>query len=456
MTLAVTHASTLWTDATRTLRGAMDEATFDLWIAPLAAGDYDGETLHLIAPPAISSWVRTRLRRVIADAVADAAGSQVQVEIVSGGASAPAPAPVTRERAAPEPTPDGPGLNPKFTFEQFVLGDANRFAHAAALAAAELPGQAYNPLFLYGPPGVGKTHLLHAIGNYVQGHQPGVTVRCTTAEHFTNDFVASLADGGISRFKSRYRRVDLLLIDDVQFLERKARTEEEFFHTFNALRDAGGQIVLTSDRLPRNMDALEARLRERFEAGLVTAIEPPDAAMRMTVLRKRAAVDGLEVDDDALIPIAERVTANVRALEAALVRVIAYSSLTGRPVDAPLARRVLDELYPAPTRAGHSTLTADDVIAFVADAFSLSPDDLRSASRAPTVAWPRQVVMYLAREHTDESLPSIARAFGARAHTTVLHACRRTAGRLETDPEAGLLVRELSDRLTGPGNGDRS
>jgi chromosomal replication initiator protein len=455
-----TDPTTLWTDATRTLRGAMDEATYDLWIAPLAPVACTDGVLRLGAPEAIAGWVRTRLRRVIEDAVTAAADHPLHVEIVpTDTGSAPAHRTDTAApsaQPAPVPHDDGPGLNPKFTFEQFVLGDANRFAHAGALAAAEMPGQAYNPLFLYGPPGVGKTHLLHAIGNYVAAHEPGLTIRCTTAEHFTNDFVGALADGGIGRFKARYRRVDLLLIDDVQFLERKARTEEEFFHTFNALRDAGGQVVLTSDRLPRDLDALEERLRERFEAGLVTAISPPDDAMRMAVLRKRAAVDGLPVTDDALLPIAARVTANVRALEAALVRVVAYASLTGQPLDAELSLRVLDDLYPAPARAAghHSAITADDVIALVAESFSLTPDDLRSSSREARLAWPRQLAMYLAREHTDQSLPAIARAFGARAHTTVLHACRRTAGRLETDSDAGQLVAELSGRLTGA-KGDR-
>lgn len=452
----------LWTDASRSLRAAMDDATFDLWVAPLVPVSFTAGTLQLSAPDAIRDWVHARLRRVLEDAASASSGGPVRVDIV-----APGLAPAQRARAGTDGSGDsghrpgtaydqppvideGPGLNPKYTFEQFVIGEANRIAHAAALAAAELPGQTYNPLFLYGKPGVGKTHLLHAIGNYVRAHDPTLTVRCTTAEHFTNDFLQALQSGkgpGITHFKARYRRVDLLLIDDVQFLERKARTEEEFFHTFNALRDGGAQVVLTSDRLPRDLDQLEARLRERFDAGLVADIGPPDLAIRMAVLRKRAALDGIQADEAALTLIADRIDTNVRALEAALIRTVAFSSLTGRDLDVHLAQRVLDDLYPAAVVSRRQPISVDDVIALVADAFSVTPEDLRSSSREQRISWPRQVAMYLSREHTDQSLPAIARAFGARAHTTVLHACRRTSARLAEDPAAQARVHELSTQL---------
>lgn len=449
---ATTDLSHLWTHTTSVLRRGMDDATFDLWIAPLQPVSCDGGVLRLRAPVAILTRVQTRLRPVIEDAAASAGDGpwRVQVDgdtgrVMPGSRSTSEHSSQDEDREQVDP---GPGLNPKFTFEQFVIGDANRFAHAAALAAAELPGQAYNPLFLYGPPGVGKTHLLHAIGNYLAAHEPAMTVRCATAEHFTNDFLRCLKDGGVGRFKSRYRRVDLLLIDDIEFLERKARTEEEFFHTFNALRDAGGQIVLTSDRLPRDMDGLEQRLRERFEAGLVADIAPPDPAMRIAVLRKRAALDHLVIDDAALHLIADRVPTNVRALEAALIRTVAFSSLTGRTLDVALARQVLDDLYPERVIAGQRPVAVQDVIALVAATFSLTEDELRSSSRQAAIAWPRQLAMYLCREHTDQSLPAIARAFGARAHTTVLHACRRTTVRLQDDVAAGDLALQLSRELT--------
>jgi chromosomal replication initiator protein len=340
-------------------------------------------------------------------------------------------------------------LNPKLTFEQFVIGDANRLAHAAALAVAEMPGQAYNPLFIYGPPGVGKTHLLHSIGNYVRTYGAGMSVRCATAEQFTNEFVAALQSGRIDAFKGVYRRNDVLLIDDVQFLQAKAKTEEEFFHTFNALYDTGSQLVLTCDRLPRDMDALEERLRERFEAGLVADIHPPDFTTRLAILRKRAQHDAVKpAEPGVLETIAERITTNIRALEGALIRVVAYGSLTGRPLTCELAREVLDNICPAAARRRRPSIT--QIQEAVCDAFGLSRGDLLSSSRSARLTWPRHVAMYLAREHTDETLPVIGEQFGGRHHSTVLHALRQTAERMSSDPEAFEIVRSLTERLTTP------
>ena len=358
-----------------------------------------------------------------------------------------------RHRPAAARPPDDEfdtGLNPKYRFEQFVIGDANRFAHAAALAVAELPGQAYNPLFIYGPPGVGKTHLLHSIGNYVQVCSGGLSVRYTTVETFTNQFIAAVSGGGMDRFKGRFRRTDVLLIDDVQFLASKAKTEEEFFHTFNALYEAGSQLVLTSDRLPRDLDAVEDRLRERFEAGLVTAISQPDLPTRLTVLRKRVQHDGIELaDDEVLRLIADRVPTNVRGLEGALIRVVAFASLTGRPVSATVAAEVLADLYPpgTPLVGSAPALTVESIQDLTATAFGLTREELLSHSRRAQLTWPRQVAMYLAREHTAETLPAIAVRFGGRNHTTVLHACRRTAERIASDPEAFDAVRRLTEQL---------
>ena len=331
------------------------------------------------------------------------------------------------------PRPAGEALNPRLTFDQFVIGDSNRLAHAAALAVAEMPGLAYNPLFICGPPGLGKTHLLHSIANYVTAFGGGLTALYTTVEAFTDHFVRALQRGGLDAFKAAYRGVDVLLVDDVQFLQSKAKTEQEFFHTFNALHQAGAQLVLTSDRLPRDMDALEERLRERFEAGLVCDVRPAERATRLTILRKRVAQDGVgDVDPAALELIADRVTANIRALEGALIRVIAFGSLTGRPVTVELADEVLAGLYPQlkPRRR-----TVREIQEQTCAAFGVSMDDLLSASRAQPVAWPRQVAMYLSRELTDATLPAIGRAFG-KNHTTVMHACRRTAERIAADREA--------------------
>jgi chromosomal replication initiator protein len=375
-------------------------------------------------------------------------GDQADIQLVPDpGPSAPADAAVPRAAE-----PEEGALNPKLTFEQFVIGDSNRFAHAAALAVAELPGQAYNPLFIYGPPGVGKTHLLHSIGNYVRAFGGGLTVRATTTERFTSEFVAALQSGAVDRFKGRFRRADVLLIDDVQFLESKARTEEEFFHTFNALHEAGSQLVLTSDRLPRDLAALEDRMRERFEAGLVADIAAPDRAVRLAVLRMRVQHDGIRLaDPEALDVIADRVVDNLRALEGALIRVVAFHSLTGRSLDAELAAEVLDGLYPARGRLSQTlpAPTIELIQQMTCEAFGITVEELVSHGRTSRVAWPRQVAMYLCREHTDHSLPVIGRRFGGRNHTTVLHACRRTSERLASDQDAFDAVRSLSARLRG-------
>jgi chromosomal replication initiator protein len=305
---------------------------------------------------------------------------------------------------------------------------------------------------------VGKTHLLHSIGNYVQLYGGGMRVRYTTIERFTNEFIAALQDKSIDAFKGRYRQNDLLLIDDVQFLASKAKTEEEFFHTFNALYETGSQMVLTCDRLPRDLGALEDRLRERFEAGLLTDILPPDEATRVTVLRKRVQHDGVEIADDAVLELlADRIPTNIRQLEGALIRVVAFASLTGRPLSTELAEEVLAGLYPE-TRGSRrggigsaAPITVERIQDIVCDTFGVSRDELLSSSRAARLAWPRQVAMYLARENTDATLPSIGRSFGGRNHTTVMHACRRTADRIAGDPEAYEAVRSLTTRLRGTG-----
>jgi len=351
-------------------------------------------------------------------------------------------------RALPPSTPSGPLGNPKLTFDQFVIGDCNRLAHAAALTVAEMPAHAYNPLFIYGPPGVGKTHLLSSIANLLLSHNPGLVVRCTTGEAFTNEFLGALGGGHTDAFKLRFRDLDVLLLDDVQFLERKTKTEEEFFHTFNALHESGRQIVLTSDRPPRDLQALEDRLRERFEAGLVADIKLPDLVTRLAILRKRVQHDHIELaDSHALEAIAERVDSNVRALEGALIRVVAFSSLTGRPLTAELAHEVLDSLYPLSSSPGQRNRTIREIQAATCAEFDLSAAELLSATRTARIAWPRQVAMYLARELTGESLPAIGRQFGGRDHTTVLHAWRRTAARIASDDASRETVEKLCRTL---------
>jgi chromosomal replication initiator protein len=428
-----------WRRVRAEMRQAVSDSTWQLWLEPLAARQLEADTLVIEAPAESRAWVEASFTRLLAACTKAVLGAGARVQIVGPAA--------TLERASAKRHFEGAEFNPRFTFDQFVIGDANRLAHAAALAVAELPGLAYNPLFVCGPPGLGKTHLLHSIANYVSAHGDGLSVLYTTAERFTDQFVGALHTGALEAFKAAYRGVDVLLVDDVQFLESKARTEQEFFHTFNALHGAGAQLVLTSDRLPRDLDALEDRLRERFEAGLVTDIQPPDLTTRRTILRKRVQQDALVgVDPAAVDLIAERVDSNIRALEGALIRVVAYGSLTGRPVMPDLTEEVLAGLYPGTKPRPRSV---EDIQQRICEAFGLSMDDLLSASRAAPVAWPRQVAMYLARELTDQTLPAIGRAFGGRNHTTVMHACRRTAERMATDPDAYDTVRRLTEELSG-------
>jgi chromosomal replication initiator protein len=454
-----------WSQIQTELRRAVTDSTYHLWLAPLKARALDGETLLVGAPEEIRTWVADRFSRVLQSCASTVLGGTIHVVVVpidaplldgSGANDHDAPGsgtPMAMSRRPSESTTDE-AFNPKYTFDQFVIGDGNRLAHAAALAVAELPGQAYNPLFIYGPPGLGKTHLLHAIGNYVREYGDGLTVRYTTIEAFTNRFVHALHSKSVDDFKRRYRDTDILLIDDVQFLESKAKTEEEFFHTFNALYETGSQLVVTCDRMPRDMNALADRLRERFESGLVTDIRPPDLATRMTILRKRVQHDGIQLADaDAIEPIADRITTNIRALQGALIRVVAFHSLTGRPIDKSLVTHVLDGLYPGSSAPRRRTLA--EIQEATCERLGISPEALRSPDRSARVAWARQVAMYLSRELTDETLPAIGRAFGGRNHTTVLHACRRATERMASDAEAHELVRALTARLQEP-DADRS
>jgi chromosomal replication initiator protein len=433
-----------WQHVRAELRRAVSEATWHLWLEPLRLRERRDDTLVLEAPDEIRAWVGDHFGRLLQACAAAVLGPEVHVELVAPGAPDEPPAPAPR-RAATGGATDA--VNPRYTFEQFVIGDTNRLAHAAALAVAEMPGLAYNPLYVCGPPGLGKTHLLHSIANYLLACGD-MTVRYTTAEAFTNHFLAALHGHDGDAFKAAYRGVDVLLVDDVQFLQAKVRTEQEFFHTFNALHQAGAQVVLTSDRLPRDMDALEDRLRERFEAGLVCDVRAPDRSTRLTILRKRILQDGIEgADPEAVELIADRVTDNVRALEGALIRVVAFASLTDRPITAALAQEVLAGLYPElrPTRPSVQSIQER-----TAEAFGVSLEALLSSSRAGAVAWPRQVAMYLARELTDQTLPAIGRAFGGRNHTTVLHAYKRTAERIAGDPDAFEAVRRLTELLRRP------
>jgi chromosomal replication initiator protein len=342
------------------------------------------------------------------------------------------------------PRPAQARLNPKYTFETFVIGSSNRFAHAAAVAVAEAPAKAYNPLFVYGDSGLGKTHLLHAIGHYAQSLYQGVKVRYVSSEEFTNDFINMIRDGKQDGFRRRYRDVDVLLVDDIQFLENKEGTQEEFFHTFNTLHNASKQIVISSDRAPKRLVTLEDRLRSRFEWGLLTDVQPPELETRIAILRKKAVQDRLNAPPDALEYIASRISTNIRELEGALIRVTAFASLNRQSVDLQLAEFVLKDLIP---EAQGPEITASTIMGQTASYFGLSIDDLCGTSRSRVLVTARQIAMYLCRELTDLSLPKIGQQFGGRDHTTVMHADKKIRSLMAERRSIYNQVTELTNRI---------
>jgi len=438
-------ADALWQDVSSRLRGALNDKTFRNWFSDASPVGVDDDAFVLAVPNDFTrEWIEGHFLELVRAAVKDAAGGERLVQLVVDTSHqepqhALAPSPALPPRA------EGGGINPKYTFDSFVIGSSNRFAHAAALAVAEAPAQAYNPLFIYGHTGLGKTHLLHAVANYAGQHSSNLTVRYVTSETFVNDFINSLRDKRIEGFKQRYRTYDVLLIDDVQFFEHKERIQEEFFHTFNSLHEAGRQVVMSSDRPPRDIATLEDRLRSRFEWGLITDIQPPDLETRIAILRRKVKYDGINVDDpEVLTFVAGRVSTNIRELEGALTRVVAFSSLTGRRMDVELAQDVLRDVFPQGEAAAVSIERIQEA---VCERFSVRLEELVGEKRSQNIVYPRQVAMYLSRELTDSSLPKIGKEFGGRDHTTVIHATSKIARLIVQDRSVYNLVQELTARI---------
>jgi chromosomal replication initiator protein len=422
----------------------------------------DGTNLLVAAPNAFAKDVlESRLRVVVNEVLTRELGEKTNIAvmidenieladlpaptvIVENNSVATAPKTLGRDASGSVWSEEPSQLNPRYIFETFVIGASNRFAHAAAVAVAEAPAKAYNPLFIYGDSGLGKTHLLHAIGAYAKELYGNVRVRYVSSEEFTNDFINSIRDDKASAFQRRYRDLDILLVDDIQFLENKERTQEEFFHTFNTLYNANKQIVISSDRPPKQLTTLEDRLRSRFEWGLITDIQPPELETRIAILRKKAAQDKLNAPDDVLEFIASKISTNIRELEGALIRVTAFASLNRQPVDMGLAEIVLRDLIPSDSTP---EITAPTIMAATASYFSLTIDDLCGTSRSRVLVNARQIAMYLCRELTELSLPKIGQTFGGRDHTTVMHADRKIRQLMAERRSIYNQVTELTNRI---------
>jgi len=419
-----------------------------------------GATSLLVAAPnafakdVLESRLRAVVNEVLTNELGEKANIAVMVDETLELADLPAPTIVVesvstrpgtgRDDEAPRKTDEPSQLNARYIFETFVIGASNRFAHAAAVAVAEAPAKAYNPLFIYGESGLGKTHLLHAIGAYAKELYGNTRVRYVSSEEFTNDFINSIRDDKATAFQRRYRDLDILLVDDIQFLENKERTQEEFFHTFNTLYNANKQIVISSDRPPKQLTTLEDRLRSRFEWGLITDIQPPELETRIAILRKKAAQDKLNAPDDVLEFIASKISTNIRELEGALIRVTAFASLNRQVVDMGLAEIVLKDLIPNEI---NSEITAPTIMAQTAAYYSLTIDDLCGTSRSRALVNARQIAMYLCRELTDLSLPKIGQTFGGRDHTTVMHADRKIRELMAERRSIYNQVNELTTRI---------
>ena len=432
----------LWEQACAIMRAEMTQVTFDTWIkAALRPLGFSGDQFFIEAVTDFyHQFVVPRYAVLISNSLSQAAGKPIKAQLLT-----PAQADEYREGVTPEDKPaPASSLNPKYTFDTFVVGNNNRFAHAAALAVAESPADAYNPLFIYGGVGLGKTHLMHAIGHYMLSQKPTMRVKYVTCELFMNEMVNSLNKKTQTEFREKYRNIDVLMVDDIQFLTGKVGTQEEFFHTFNALHTAGKQIILSSDKPPKEIAKLEERLRSRFEWGLSADIAKPDLETRVAILQKKAEDELLHVDGEVLEMIAERVASNIRELEGCLTRLVAYSSLTGRPIDRALAEEALKEVF---ARSEPRHVTCDDVMEAVATYYNVTVDDLKGPRRSRDVAVPRQIAMYIAREVVGAPLTMIGDCFGGRDHSTVNHACQKVTQEVKTSPTLNNLVSDLCQQL---------
>jgi len=442
----LTHDS-IWENVLDYVRENITSVEYHTWFERVRPLALEGGTLELGVPTSFAGdWIQKHYGHLIQEALMrlGAQSPRFQIKVVP---TEPVQETIFEERPSPGAAPARTRLNPKYTFESFVVGPGNSMAHAAAMAVAEAPGKAYNPLFIYGGVGLGKTHLIHAVGHYARARFPDIRVEYVSTETFTNDLISAIRSDRMNQFRERYRSVDMLLVDDVQFIAGKERTQEEFFHTFNTLYEDGKQILLTSDRPPKEILTLESRLRSRFEWGLITDIQPPDLETRIAILKMNAERRGVRLSEEVLEYVARQVASNVRELEGALMRLIAYASLSGVEVTPEVARSALADLFQGTEEA----VGMEEILAAVAEHYGVAPADLKSKGRSKEVVRPRQVAMFLIRQLTDASLPEIGQFFGGRDHTTVLYATQKIGKLLAEDPELRRSVESLERRWAGRG-----
>lgn len=444
-----TQLNEIWEKTLNIIKGELTEVSFNTWIKSAVPVSIIDSSIKLGVPNDFTKEILdTRYKDLLINAIQLISSKKYSIEFFilseetaeiqkKNEAEAKKAAVVSDEMSAT--------LNPKYKFDSFVIGNSNRFAHAASLAVAESPAKAYNPLFIYGGVGLGKTHLMHAIGHYILQSNPKAKVVYVSSEKFTNELINSIKDDKNVEFRNKYRNVDVLLIDDIQFIAGKERTQEEFFHTFNALHEANKQIILSSDRPPKEIPTLEDRLRSRFEWGLIADIQPPDFETRIAILKKKADVENLNIPNEVMVYIASKIKSNIRELEGALIRIVAYSSLTNREVSVDLATEALKDII-SNKQAKH--ITIDVIQDVVAGYFNLRIDDFKSQRRTRNVAYPRQIAMYLCRKLTDMSLPKIGEEFGGRDHTTVIHAYEKIAEGLKNDESLQNTVNEITKKIT--------
>ena len=439
----------IWTQTTDQIRTLLNTETYNLWFSSVQPVSLNQSSITLEVPNEFSEvWLKDNYFELLQSALATASGRKLNIKfkVAEGNGAAPAPAkPARGKKAAVKKANDGDLVfNPRNTFDTFVVGNNNSFAHAAAMAVAQQPGKAYNPLFLYGGTGLGKTHLLHAVGQHVAGTKKAAKVSYVSSEKFTNEYIAAIQENQLVKFRKKYRQTDVLLIDDIQFLAGKERIQEEFFHTFNALHEAHKQIVLTCDRPASEIQNLEHRLVSRFEWGLVTDLQPPDVETRLAILRNKVKTMGVEIPEDVLTFLANRIRTNIRRLEGALIRVASYAHLTGKELTNDVVENLLREIL---QEEGRHTITMEVIQKKVAEKFDLRMADMTSKRRPENIAFPRQIAMFLSRQLTEHSLSAIGEAFGGRDHGTVLHACRLVKDRMEIDANVRQTVHYLEKQL---------